>query len=165
VPIIRLADFRISKTTSTHGDVMAVPNEDRVRNAVVGHIAGKGYSRNLKLKANNERGVDIYAEHARSSARRIFIESKGHSPAGNKTVAILTAWGQLLSRITSLNANRVHGLAFPKDWERNVVKLSSHVAAKKLNVRYYFVDARSNVEEYTAEQLRRKYAADLSEDA
>ncbi len=144
---------------------MATPNEERVRNAVVSHIAGKGYSRNLKLKANNERGVDIYAEHVGSQARRVFIESKGHSPNGNKTVAILTAWGQLLSRVTSLNMNRIHGLAFPKDWERNVERLSSHIAAKALRVRYYFVDARGRVEEYTAEQFRRKHAPGKGGDA
>jgi hypothetical protein len=133
-------------------------SEDRVRNAVVGHIADSGYSKDLKIKSGDEHGVDISATHKDSKARRIFVETKGGSPGANKNVSIHTAWGQILGRVTSLNANRIHGLAFPKDWETNVAKLSSPVVAKKLNVRYYFVDDHGVVQEFTANKFHEKHS-------
>ena len=133
-------------------------SEDRVRNAVVGHIASIGYTKSLQIKSNDKHGVDIYAEHRDSPSRRIFIESKGDSPGGNKTIAIQVAWGQLLSRITTLNANRIHGLAFPSEWEENVAKLSSHIVARKLNVRYYFVSQKGRVTEFTAVEFGRRHS-------
>jgi hypothetical protein len=134
-----------------------VATEDRVRNAVVGHIASKGYANNLKIKSSDEHGVDIYATHKDNAARRIFIEAKGNSPGVNKTLAILIAWGQLLSRVTAVNLNRIHGLAFPKEWENNVAKLSSHIVAIHLNVHFFFVDTHGDVEEFTAIQFQRKH--------
>ena len=134
-----------------------IATEDRVRNAVVGHIAQNGFSGNLKIKSGDQQGVDISATHKDSIARRIFIETKGNSPGCNKNLAIHTAWGQIMGRVTSLNANRIHGLGFPKEWEENVAKLSSPVVAKKLNVRYYFVDTHGTVEEFTAARFHRKH--------
>jgi hypothetical protein len=134
-----------------------IATEDRVRNSVVGHITAKGYAKGLKIKANDQHGVDIFATHADNAARRILVEAKGHSPGVNKTLGILIAWGQLLSRITALNQNRIHGLAFPKEWENNVAKLSSHIVAKRITVHYFFVDSHGDVEEFTAEQFRRKH--------
>ena len=135
-------------------------SEDRVRNAVVGHIAGLGYSDNLVVKANDQHGVDISANHPDSAARRIFIEAKGHSAHVNKTLAIQTAWGQILSRVTALNANRIHGIAFPSEWEKNVARLSSHLIARLLNVHYYFVSPTGRVTEFTAVQFERKHFDD-----
>jgi hypothetical protein len=114
------------------------PSEERVRNAVVGHIVGEGFTRNLDVKANNQHGVDIYAEHGKSSSRRILIEVKGHSPGVNITAAIYDAWGQLMSRVTTINSNRIHGLAFPSSWEKNVAKLSSPVVGAAVNVHFFF---------------------------
>jgi len=136
-----------------------IATEDRVRNAVVGHIASKGFAKNLKIKANDQHGVDIFATHNNSYARRIFIEAKGNTPGANKTLSILTAWGQLLCRVTAVNSNRIHGLAFPKEWEPNVAKLSSAIAAKHLNVHYFFVDTHGNVEEYTATKFHSKHSS------
>jgi hypothetical protein len=133
-------------------------SEDRVRNAVVGHIAAQGYSNNLTVKANDEHGPDIFATHRDSDARRAFIEAKGHSKKVNKTIGIQVAWGQIVSRITSLNSNRIHGLAFPSEWEDNVAKLSSHIVARRLNIHYYFVSSGGQVREYTAAQFQRKHA-------
>jgi hypothetical protein len=136
-----------------------VATEERVRNAVAGHIVVKGYTKGLKMKAADEHGVDIYATHRDSDSRRIFIEAKGESPGGNRNLAILTAWGQLLSRVTAINPNRIHGLAFPAEWKNQVAKLSSHIVARHLNVHYFFVDTHGNVEELTAAKLHRPSAS------
>jgi hypothetical protein len=121
-------------------------NENRVKNAVAAHIAGNGYSSHLRIRAENERGPDIYAEHRNNPAQRIFVEAKGDSPGGNKTLAIQSAWGELISRITALNPNRIHGLAFPIEWENNVARLTSHIVARQLNVHYF-----SSVEQDTSQ--------------
>ena len=134
-----------------------IATEDRVRNAVVGHIASKGYSKNLRIKANDQHGVDIFACHSENAARRIFVEAKGQTQGSNRTLGVLTAWGQLLSRVTAVNPNRIHGLAFPKEWEVNVAKLSSGVVAKHLNVHYFFVDKHGVVEEFTATRFHKKH--------
>jgi len=131
-------------------------NENRVKNAVAAHIAGNGYSSHLRIRAENERGPDIYAEHRNNPAQRIFVEAKGDSPGGNKTLAIQSAWGELLSRITALNPNRIHGLAFPIEWENNVARLTSHIVARQLNVHYFFVSRTGHVTEYTALQFQRR---------
>lgn len=133
------------------------PNEDRVRNAVVGLITSQGYTNNLQIKSGDQQGADICANHQTNEARRIVIEAKGDSPRGNKTIAIYTAWGQLASRVSSVNLNRIHGLAFPLSWESNVAKLSSHQIAKFINVHYYFVSNKGTVTEYTATQFRKKH--------
>ena len=135
-----------------------VATEDRVRNAVVGHIAQKGYSRNLKIKSGDQHGVDIFATHASSDARRIFIEAKGNTPGCNKHLSILTGLGQLVGRVTSLNPNRTHGLAFPKEWEKNVAKLLSPLVAKMINLHYFFVDTHGNVEELTAAKFHKTHS-------
>ena len=128
-------------------------SEDRVKNAVVGYIANQGYSNGLKIKSESQHGVDISANHRDNVARRVAIEAKGDSDGQNKTVAILMAWGELLSRLTAINPNRIHGLAFPESWENNVAKLSSSIVAKQMNVHYYFVDDHGNVTEYTAHKF------------
>jgi len=133
------------------------PSEERVKNAVVGHIASQGYAKDLVIKANDEHGVDISAKHRTSTARRIFIEAKGHSGSGNKTLAIEIAWGQLCSRVTAVNRNRIHGLAFPSSWETNVSKLSSRLVASYINCHFYFVSDGGNVSEYTAVQFAKKH--------
>lgn len=131
-------------------------NENRVKNAVAGYIAGNGYASQLQIRAENERGPDIYAEHRNNASQRIFVEAKGDSPGGNRTLSIQSAWGELISRITTLNANRIHGLAFPLSWENNVARLTSHVVAKELNVHYFFVSNTGHVTEYTAAQFERR---------
>jgi hypothetical protein len=133
------------------------PSEERVKNAVISHLSSKGYSHNLKIKANDQTGVDISAQHRDSPARRILVEAKGHSNAANKTNGICVAWGQLVSRVTSLNSNRIHALAFPSDWEHNVFRISSLPVAKALNVHYFFVDIDGNVAEFTANQFHKKH--------
>src|SRR6516165_10104663 len=124
--------------------------EDRVRNAIVGHIARNGYSNNLKIKSGDPQSVDISATHKNSVSRTIFIETKGNLPGCNKNLAIRNAWGQIMGRVTSLNAKRIHGLGFPKEWEKNVAKLSSPVVAREVSLRYYFVDTHGSVEESSA---------------
>ena len=133
-------------------------SEERVRNAVVGYIAAQGYSDNLDVKADDEHGVDVFATHRDSAARRIFIEAKGDSKKGNRTLSIQIAWGQIASRVSALNPNRIHGLAFPSEWEDNVARLTSHIVARRLNVHYYFVSKGGKVREYTAAQFERKHS-------
>lgn len=132
-------------------------SEDRVKNAVVAHIVEQGFSRKLKIRAENQQGVDIYAEHANSAARRVYVEAKGDSDHGNKTLSIQSAWGELISRITALNPNRIHGLAFPSEWETNVARLSSNQVARALNVHFYFVEDSGRVHEYAAAQFERRH--------
>lgn len=135
---------------------MKLLSEKFVQQSIIEHLFRKGWSRNLRSRGLEDRGVDIKVRHNRY-ARYWLIECKGDAstkakrPRSHREVCFMLALGQILTRMHSHGKRGYkygykYGVAFPEWFRDPVIRRLPYKVADRLNLYVFLVSGTGAVE-------------------
>ena len=131
-------------------------SENFVKNAISVWLSNNNWK--IKdIKTLHEKGVDIIAEHSKSS-ERFLIEVKGHGKrkqAASDSNSFVFALGQIIIR-RKPGAGYYYGIGLPHTSAKTAVRRLSWKIAKELKLFIFAVDSDKNVVQYDWKYLKKE---------
>ena len=133
--------------------------EAEVREAVTRWLTAKRCGESWQVRGYKEgrrHGADLVFER---HGHEFIIEAKGDPGEGNKhpssgrEVAFTQALGEIVTRMDRLQASQ-YGVAFPASYREKALRRIPWKAAKTLRLSVFLVESETEVEQYTARDLR-----------
>lgn len=143
------------------------PYEPFIQDSVSKYLAEKGYSKNIISKGLHEHGVDIRVCNE-NYGRYWLVECKGGARnAKNASSAdvsnFLVGLAQIITRIhsktipTAIKGSNKYGVAYPDYFKDKHLKKVHWTVCKQLNLYFFFVDKKGNVEEYDWRKMKKEF--------
>ena len=136
--------------------------ETFVVDAILKHIAQKGWDYNVKAKGLHEKGCDIIVTNSRNKhkATRLFIEVKGKSYSKSAKSVNETSWlyalGQIVTRMNVIAKHAYkYGLGLPEVSAKIALRRIPWQVARHLCLYIFSVNDEGKVTEYKPKDFKK----------
>lgn len=143
-------------------DHKSAVSEEFVRDAILKHLAKKGWDYNLKVKGLHEKGCDIVVTDSRNKhkARRFYIECKGRSQTSVKAGlenGFVYALGQIVTRMSVIARHAYkYGIGLPEKGAIIALRRVPWQVARHLCLYVFSVNDNGDVTEYSPKDFKIK---------